>query len=161
VKEFIVVVALLSSLLVHAGTLYKSVRSDGTVVYSDHPPTEGKVVKTFNFSNLPSSPMPESVDRYRDGLKKSMQARLSDTETASKNQPKLFVAQWCGYCKQAKAYLTEKGIAFEEFDIETPNGSAALATVGGGRGIPVLVKNGQRVEGFSRGAYDALFGGSR
>ena len=149
---------LLLPALACAGTLYKSVAPDGRVVYSDRPPDSGKVEQTFSFESLPASPMPESVSRYRQDLEKSMQKRLADSGTRSSGTPVIFVAQWCGYCRQAEAYLKEKKIGYQRHDIETPEGKKAMVDAGaGGRGIPVLFSGGQRVVGYSRGAYDALF----
>jgi len=145
-----------------AETVYKSVGPDGKVIYSQEPPAGGKVEKTLNFSNLPSTPLPDSVLRYRDELQKSMSRKLSDAgKPRATGQPALFSAQWCGYCRQAKAYLAEKRIGYQEYDIDTPNGMRAFVELGGGRGVPVMLWNGKKVQGFSRPAYDALFSASR
>jgi glutaredoxin len=69
----------------------------------------------------------------------------------------LYSASWCGYCKAAKSYLGARGIAYREIDVDTESGQAAYAQAGGGNGIPLLVAGGQRVQGFSQAAYDALF----
>ncbi|MBS1189755.1 MAG: Glutaredoxin [Rhodocyclaceae bacterium] len=34
----------------------------------------------------------------------------------------LYSASWCGYCRKAKAYLGERGIPYQEIDIDTPEG---------------------------------------
>ena len=47
--------------------------------------------------------------------------------------------------------------AYQDVDIDSKSGMAAFAQVGGGRGIPLLLADGQRVQGFSPAAYDALF----
>lgn len=156
---------------VSAGTLYKSVGPDGRIVYSEHPLDE-RTEKTMTiknsqnsppptsaiarFENLPtkSSPLPASVLAYLE--------KLSKTETATalsltKSGIVLYSATWCGYCKQAKAYLAKKGIRYQEFDIDTRVGMAAYAQAGGEKGIPLLYADGQRVQGFSDAAYDALF----
>lgn len=144
--------------LTQAGTVYKSIGPDGKTVYSDQPPDSGKVEKTLNFANLPSTPLPESVARYRDELEKGMKARLSEAQKPrNTSQPVLFVAQWCGYCRQAKSYLNEKKIAYMEHDIDTADGMRAMVESGGGKGIPVLLWNGQKISGFSPAAYDAVF----
>jgi glutaredoxin len=143
-----------------AGTVYKSVGPDGRIVYSDQPPVDSKVEKTLDFANLPVSPLPPSVLRYREELQKSVQKRLADPgNKADSTQTVLFSAEWCGYCRKAKAYLAEKGIRYREYDVDTPEGSRALAELGEGKGIPVLVRNGRRTQGFSRAAYDAVFSG--
>ena len=144
--------------LSHAGTMYKSVGADGKILYSDQPPTGGKVEKTLNYVDLPATPLPESVLRYRDELEKSMQARLSEArKSPDTKRATILTAQWCAYCRQAKAYLAEKKIAYKEYDIDTQEGMRAMVEFGGGSGIPVLLWHGRKIKGFSAAAYDALF----
>ncbi|MGH8727787.1 MAG: DUF4124 domain-containing protein [Burkholderiales bacterium] len=135
-----------------AETLYKSVGADGKVTYSDRP-TDDSSAKALNFSNLPPSALPESLVHYQRDLQKGVDARLSAT---SNGEAQFFMAQWCGYCRQAKAYLNAKKIVYREYDVETPAGKNAFAQFGGG-GIPVLLWKGRRVNGFSPAAYDSLF----
>lgn len=137
-------------------SVYRSISPDGRVVYSDHPPSTGKVQKVYSFDNLPASPVPAAVQRYRQDLERSMTKRLT-AKTPPNAGIQLFVASWCGYCRKAKAYLNERGIPYQETDIDTPEGGQAFAIAGGGGGIPLLLSNGQRVQGFSAPAYDALF----
>ena len=157
-RKLLILTLFAVSALTQAGTVYKSVGSDGKTVYSDQPPDSGKVEKTLNFANLPSTPLPESVARYRDELEKSMKARLSDAQKPrNSSQPVLFVAEWCGYWRQAKRYLNEKKIAFTGHDIDTPDGMRAMVESGGGKNTPVLLWQGQKISGFSPTAYDAVF----
>ena len=135
--------------------VYRSISPDGRVVYSDQPPATGKLQKVYSFENLPASPVPEATQRYRQDLTSSMNKRLAG-QAAGGTQ--LYSASWCGYCRKAKAYLGQKGIAYREIDIDTAEGKASFAQAGGGGGIPLLLRNGQRVQGFSTAAYDALFG---
>ena len=154
----VIALALVLPLSGQAGTLYKSVTPDGRIVYSDQPPEKGnKVEKTFNFSNLPASPVPEASTYTRD-LEKSAERRLA---AASGKQPVLFMAKWCGYCRQAEAYLSEKRISYQKHDIDTAEGKRAFAETGSGRGIPVILVGTQKVQGYSRPAYDALFSAPR
>lgn len=135
---------------VHAGTLYKSVGPDGRVTYSDQPPAQGKVVKTMDYSNLPASPLPESVLRTREELLKAGRQAPS----ANTGGVQLFSASWCGYCRKAKAHLDRAGIAYREIDIDTPDGAAAFAGVARASGIPLLVWGGRQIKGYAPQAYD-------
>jgi len=154
---FLLVAGLVFTSLCWAGTVYKTIDANGKTVYSDQAPAkESKSNKTLNFADLPSSAVPESITRYRKELEKSMQARLAAPRHSS-SQPILFSADWCGYCKKAKAYLAAKQINYQEYDIDTEAGKQAFVESVGGGGIPVLLRNGQKTQGFSAAAYDAVF----
>ncbi len=137
-----------------AQDLYKSIGPDGRVIYSDKPPAGARVEKTLKFENLPSSALPASASSYVEQLRK---LKASSPAIAASGAVVLYSAAWCGYCKKAKAYLAEKGISYQEVDIDTDEGVAAFAQAGGGKGVPLLLAGGQRVQGFSPEAYDALF----
>lgn len=108
----------------------------------------------MTFENLPSSPLAESTVTYVEQLRKMKPSSPSNIAT---NRIVLFSAAWCGYCKRAKAYLAEKRIPYQEFDVDTSGGMAAYAQAGGRRVVPLLLADGKRVQGFTRAGYDALF----
>lgn len=149
--------ALLLSGAAPADTLYKSIGPDGKVVYSDRPPADGSIQKSLTFSNLPATPLPDSVIRYREELQRSARHRASGSSSESSAAVQLFTAEWCGYCRKAKAYLAEKRIPYQEHDIDTSDGRRAFAQAGSGSGIPLLRWKGKQMQGFSKAAYDSLF----
>lgn len=137
----------------HAQTLYKSVDPNGKVVYSDQPPVPGTGHKAVKFdappvSVVPGNPLPPATP--------GQTPAVAAAAVQPRGEVTLYMATWCGYCKAAKAYLGGKGIAYREFDIDTPTGKAAFAQLGA-RGVPVLLTNGQRLSGFSTQSYDAVF----
>ncbi len=74
----------------------------------------------------------------------------------------IYSAEWCGYCKKAKAWLTEKGVPYIERDVEKTAGAQAelsskltAAGVSGG-GIPVVDWAGELIVGFDVAAFDRL-----
>lgn len=132
--------------------MYKSITADGRVIYSDHPPVDGKVVKTITPDSTPSTALPLSA---LDQLRKLRALRPAVTESGA--GVVLYSASWCGYCAKAKAYLAAKGMAYREIDIDTPAGLDSFAHAGGGKGVPLLVSGGRRIQGFSTAAYDEFF----
>ncbi len=138
-----------------AQTLYKSIGPDGAVVYSDRPPPGGRVEKTMKFDNLPASALPAATTAHLEQQLKNL--RASSAAAAPAGDVVLYSAQWCGYCKKAKAWLAENRVAYREVDIDTPDGMASFAQAGGGKGVPLLLAGGERVQGFSTGAYGRLF----
>jgi len=74
----------------------------------------------------------------------------------------VYSAEWCGYCKKAKAWLAGRGVPFVERDVEkTPGAQAELqaklkaANVPGG-GVPVIDWGGSLVMGFDVAAFERL-----
>jgi glutaredoxin len=141
-----------------AQNLYKSVLPDGRIIYSDSPPAEGRIDKTLNFDNLPSSALPASASSYVAQLRR---LRAASAPEVINDGVVLYAAVWCGYCRQAKAWLAARGVSYSEYDIDTRDGMTALVDVGGGRGIPLLLAGGQRIRGFSAPAYEQFFSGRK
>ena len=153
---FIAIVFAVTAL--HAETLYKVIGADGKITYTDQPPADRKSTTALRFADAPSTPLPESVLKYQAALQKSMQGRLAEAKKIDAGgSATLFSATWCGYCTQAKAYMQAKGIGYRELDIDTPDGGRAYFEAGGARGVPLLMADGRRIQGFSAGAYDSFF----
>jgi glutaredoxin len=74
----------------------------------------------------------------------------------------IYGAKWCGACREAKKYLTKKGVKVLEKDVdESPTVQAELraklarAKMSPTSSIPVIDIGGQILVGFSAGAVDA------
>ena len=153
-REGFVLMLFVLPLCAQAGSVYKSTGPNGQVIYSDQPPVNGKVDKKLNFSNLPATPLPASALARE---KNAAGNASASPKVTAVSQLVLFMAQWCGYCKQAKTYLNAKHIRYTEYDIDTHEGQRMMTASGGGQGIPVLLWQGQKISGFSSAAYDAVF----
>lgn len=74
----------------------------------------------------------------------------------------VYSTSWCGYCRKAKAWLTKKGIAFTERDIEKDPGAAeelaGKAQKAGVKpgGVPVIDARGTLVLGFDEQRLEQL-----
>ena len=67
----------------------------------------------------------------------------------------VYSADWCGFCKMVKQYLSQKGIEFTEKNVDSDPGAADEAvSKSGQRGIPVTDIDGQIIVGFDRAAID-------
>lgn len=60
----------------------------------------------------------------------------------------LYSTRRCPHCRQAKQWLQEQGLRFQEFDIERNARASREFQRLGARGVPVLVINGKRLDGF-------------
>jgi glutaredoxin len=139
--------------------VYKSVGPDGKVTYSQTPPQSGTVRK-MAFDNLPASPLPEHVLKFRQEMEKNI-AQKQQAAVAPVQGLRLFSAKWCVYCRHAKAWLGSKGIAYAEVDIDTPQGMAEFAATGAAKSVPLLVGPGVRLQGFSEEAYASAMAAQR
>jgi glutaredoxin len=76
----------------------------------------------------------------------------------------LYGTAWCGACAKARAYLRQRGIAFDDKDIERdPAAAAELARKAARAGIspervPVLDVRGTLLQGFDQRRLEALLG---
>lgn len=61
----------------------------------------------------------------------------------------IYSTQWCAYCKQTRRFLDSKGIAFQEYDIETSGEGHKAYEALGGRGIPMIDVNGTLIRDFA------------
>ena len=72
----------------------------------------------------------------------------------------VFGASWCGACRQAEAYLRQRGVAFVERDIEQDPAARqdmmrrARAAGISANGIPIIDIRGRVMQGFDAGAID-------
>ena len=139
-----------------AQTVYKSIGPDGNIIYSDHPPANAKVERTFTFVELPSTPVPDLPPPPKNSpAQKSahvVQAALPIGGVV------MYSATWCGYCRRAKTYLAKNHIAYTNVDIDTLDGRAAFMQAGKG-GVPLLQSGNRKIRGFTPEGYDAFFAG--
>ncbi len=68
----------------------------------------------------------------------------------------LYSTSWCGWCRKSRELMQSLGIAFVERDVERDAQAAAdKARLAPGSGVPVLVRGGEIVRGFSEAAIRA------
>tara|TARA_X000000368_G_scaffold365054_1_gene311094 strand:+ start:551 stop:799 length:249 start_codon:yes stop_codon:yes gene_type:complete len=61
----------------------------------------------------------------------------------------VYTTSWCGPCKYAKNLLLEKGLQFQEIDIEKENMTRDdLFDKTGGRTVPQIIINGTTIGGY-------------
>ena len=69
-------------------------------------------------------------------------------QTQSRARVTLYATDWCGYCKLTRRFLDQKGIPYQEFDIEKNADARKAYEALGGRGIPLLDVNGALIRGY-------------
>ncbi|MDX6769516.1 MAG: glutaredoxin domain-containing protein [Elusimicrobiota bacterium] len=71
----------------------------------------------------------------------------------------LYATSWCPACRAAREYFGDKGVAFEEYDVEKDPQAGQRFLALGGNGVPLVVIDGTPVKGFAPKAFDALLAG--
>ena len=85
---------------------------------------------------------------------------LPDYSAAHGGPAVLYATAWCGYCKKVRALLNGKNIPFHEYDIEKSQEGAHQYKRLGGKGVPVLLINGEVIHGYDPTRILALTGKS-
>ena len=67
------------------------------------------------------------------------------------NKVEIYTKGHCPYCHRAKALLTEKGVAFEEFkiDVQPELRASMIERANGGSTVPQIFINNQHIDMFA------------
>lgn len=60
----------------------------------------------------------------------------------------LYATSWCGYCEKTRELLKENDIKYHEYDIENSQEGRKQYNQLGVEGVPVLLINGEVVDGY-------------
>ena len=120
----------------YADSFYKWVDEKGVTHYSETPPPGGKAA-TIDLELAPATNPPPEVPKF------------NYTPAKSAKSVVIYTAAWCGVCRTAKQYMRDHKIRYTEYDIEkSAKGDADYRRLGG-RGVPILMVGGERMNGFN------------
>jgi glutaredoxin len=129
--------------------IYKWVDANDTIQYTDKPPEVQQ--KTLEITGRISSyDSPEILPADPAEVK-------NKPKPARNKRVVMYSAEWCGVCKVAKKYFTDKKVAFTEYNIDTNAKAKAEFDKLGGRGVPVILVGNRRMNGFSAGGFEQLY----
>lgn len=121
--------------------LYKYTDEDGRVYFTDRPPVDAQAEQiTIRV---------QSFDGEATVTEHANAAARPETIT-------IYTADWCRICHRAKDYMKEKGYSFRERDIEKSRSAKLEFDRLGGKGVPVILVGGKRMNGFSPGKLEQL-----
>lgn len=75
---------------------------------------------------------------------------------ATAKEVEIYTSSNCDACQQAKTYLYAKDIAFTEYNIDSSPNHRARFTALGGKGVPLILVKGQRMDGFDATTFEHL-----
>ena len=71
----------------------------------------------------------------------------------------VYSAPWCGWCRKTVEWLDERGVAYENRDVEANDTyRKELVSHSGGTSVPVVVIDGEVVRGFNADRMEELIG---
>ncbi len=138
----VVALAALALALPGGAQIFKWTDSSGKVHYGDAPPDDVK--KQELKVSAQSFGGPPQVDNWAAVIRGEKRAS-GMLATAGLT---MFSAQWCGYCKQAKAYLAKRGIPYRDVDIDASDSNKREWQQFGGKGVPLFIAGDKRMRGF-------------
>lgn len=138
---------LLLSITTHApAEIYKWLDAQGNVHFGDRAPKAATAetidlkINTFKSVTIePFEPFKSSPSRRSRGVV-------------------IYTTEWCGICKKAKRYFQENKIAFQEYDVEKNEKGKKDYKEMNGTGVPIILVGKQRMNGFSQGRFESLYG---
>lgn len=122
-----------------AWALYKVVGPDGSVTYTDRPPTDAKGAQPLR--------TPASGATTTEGLPYELQQVVA-------RYPVVFYSnKQCSPCDAARQFLNQRGIPFTEKTVNTSDDLRAYKALTGTDQMPTVSIGGQQLHGFARGEW--------
>ena len=85
---------------------------------------------------------------------KSSGKPLGFLSNSGKHKVVIYTTSTCKYCKIAKEYFDKKNIRYTEQNISLSSSAMAEFQKIGGRGVPMIIINGNKIQGFNRNAIE-------
>ena len=76
-------------------------------------------------------------------------SQVVSEQTRASARVVLYATEWCGYCKQIRRFLDQKGIPYQAVDIEKDAKARKAYEALGGGGIPFVDVNGTLIREYS------------
>lgn len=149
-RILLAIIATLLACSLAGAEMYQWTAEDGSVTFKDTPPPasgKSKKVRVYEESDFAPAP-PQQPAAKSPGARKSAQAAPS-RKTRFSGTVEIYVTDWCGYCKQALAYLKSHDIPFVAYNIEKDSAAKQRHKELGARGVPLIIIGANRMSGFS------------
>lgn len=139
--QFVTLLIILPASLPGHAEVYKWIGEGGKVHYADKPPPGAGGDRIG--ARIQSLAGPPTTDTVESAL-------------AAPGRIVMYTTQWCGYCRRAREHLRQRGIPFDDRDIERSAGARREFDRLGGKGVPVIVAGEHRMNGYTASALDGL-----
>ena len=138
--------------------MYQWIDDNGAVTFKDTPPPPAKkgarkvkVYRESDFDPAPPVPAAPAGRNDRKGVTAAASSPAPPTPARARfsGTVEMYETDWCGYCKQARNYMTSRGIPFVAYNIEQDSAAKRRHKELGGRGVPLIIIGTNRMSGFS------------
>jgi len=121
--------------------IYKWVDKQGKVHFGDRKPDSQQNIEELNIKLVNSvetvSYQPSSIDIGKKVV--------------------IYTTSWCGYCKKAKKYFTDKRIRYTEKNIEKSKIAKMEFKKLGGKGVPMILVGKKKMSGFNQAGFERIY----
>ncbi len=148
--------------------------ADGAIHYSNKPPENQEnvtVSEGFKSTPLPivyqiqekASMLTDKIKDKAGKVRKEKQASKKKKDKKKKKKKRrrtkaqsitIYTSNRCKYCSMAKKYISKKGYKFTEKNVSTSFGAKSEFRRLGGKGVPLIIIDGNRINGFNRSELD-------
>ncbi|MCW8882714.1 MAG: DUF4124 domain-containing protein [Sedimenticola sp.] len=139
---------LLVPLIAMNAEIYKWTDEQGKVHFSDSKPATRSVEQ-----------VELKINSYTHVTYESSPSTFAGAVSKGAKSVIMYSTEWCTYCKKARRFFKAKGIAFTEYDIEKSTAAKRAYDKLGGRGVPVILIDKSRMNGFSEQGFLKLYEG--
>ena len=133
-----ILLGLLLATTAGAGEIYRWTDAQGRVHFGDRPPGRGAgkplAVQPNLLESVPVTPA-----------------------AAPGREVVLYSTQRCGFCRKARAHFRARGIPYTEYDVETTERGWRDYQRMNGQGVPIILIDGERMNGFSASRFDERY----
>jgi len=147
-NKWILLITLVSyPFISQAQTIYKWVDEEGVTHFGDLPLNQETTPVDVHVKH--PDPAPTEAKPATTPVK---------SQKIAQNHPEIIMygAAWCGVCRSARQYLSENGIKYKEYDIDTSSKGKRDYKNMKGTGVPIFLIDGERYNGFSASRFDKL-----
>ena len=121
--------------------IYKWIDEYGATHFTDNPPagqfTEEVEIKINTYTAVEIAPL--------------------ETRLGKADKVVMYSASWCGICTSAKQYFNANHIPYVAYDIEKSRAGKQGFRQLKGRGVPIILVGGKRMNGFNAAKFEALY----
>lgn len=153
-----------------AGDIYVWTDGNGVKHFSNQPPTDKQQVNTQPEVQHEAAQYKQWDQQRQDNQKSAIadnQGRAAAASSSLSGSASaagapgpviMYATPTCGYCKRARAFFAQHGIAYTEYDISSDKSALERFKSLNGRGVPLIYVGDKRIPGFNKPLLKQLFG---